>query len=347
MSSKLSLGRHPLIRTRSLDEAVNLQTKLSASLKVEHVERRVPYHWDANRIQYGGIGVVVSDYGAGVRASSQGLGERFTLNLAARAGGGVKQGRQKADLVCGQRAALCSPGVQTEFTLASGYQGMTVGIPRQLLESALDALTGVARTEPLRFDLRVDLLAGGGAAARRLLDFIVREADLGTSPGEWPIVEDRLVEAFACMLLSGVPHNYSHLFAVAPTAKEPRYVRRVEEYIETNAHRHIALADLAATAGGPGSDADGGVPGAPGIRADRVPAIAALRPGPQASPRDARNDGCRGGHVLWLRAPRPLQRRLPAALRGTRIRDPAPEPSPARFATRMTRSIREAFAKSG
>lgn len=59
----------------------------------------------------------------------------------------MKQAQQTADLVGGQLGALCSSGVQTEFTLASQYQGMTVGIPRQLPESALEALTGVARTD--------------------------------------------------------------------------------------------------------------------------------------------------------------------------------------------------------
>jgi AraC-like DNA-binding protein len=130
-----------------------------------------------------------------------------------------------------------------------------VVVPVQTMERALAALSSVPRTTPLRFDLAGDIGSGPGAGIVRLLELIVAEAD-AEGVLQAPAVASRLADALVNALLLGLPHNYAHLLGrtavldgtPAPEL-EPRYVRRVEQYIAANAHCPISIADLAAVAG--------------------------------------------------------------------------------------------------
>jgi AraC-like DNA-binding protein len=250
LKTPLPLRHYPLVRTRSLEEAAHIQSGISGPVAVEQIDRRMAFSWEVNWVLFGRLGIMATRYGAGIHARSQGVSPHFSLSVPVRGHASAKQARKTGDMVPGRTAALCSPSMQTEFVIGSGYRGRTIGIPTQVVESTLVALTGTSRSESVRFDLSLDTRAGGGAAALRLFDFMVSEADRAR-PTRSPIVENQLAEAFVCALLSGVPHSHSRLFTTTPTIAEPLCVRRAEEYIDANAHEHVAVADLAAATGVP------------------------------------------------------------------------------------------------
>jgi AraC-like DNA-binding protein len=245
----LALSRYPLIHTRSLEEAISLQSTLSSPLRAEQTDSAAPFEWRANRLILGGVGIMASEYGAGVRAHTDHVDARYGLTISLAGGGSVAQAGQTAPLVPGQRAALVSPSLPVEVDLRSGYRGLQVIIPAQTMENALDALTGAPRKGPLRFDTSVDIGSGPGAGIVRLIEFILAEADRD-GVLQAPVVASRLADALVHALLLGVPHSHSHLLGPAPGREpEPRYVRRVEEYIAAHAHNPISVADLADVAG--------------------------------------------------------------------------------------------------
>src|SRR5262249_4262993 len=133
--------------------------------------------------------------------------------------------------------------------LASGYRGIQVVVPGEVLESTLNALTGVSRRTPLRFDAPVDLERSAGASVMRMLEFVIAEADREGSVMNAPLIKAQLAETLVCSLLLGFPHNHSRLLHSAAPKIAPAYLRRVEEYIAANAHRYIAIGDLAKVAG--------------------------------------------------------------------------------------------------
>lgn len=207
------------------------------------------YFWEANRVVIGGIAVVASRYAAGVRGRAENVHEQFSFIVPTAVGGETIQAGKTVSMAPGRTGSLSSPSMPGEYVLGSRYEGVQVSIPARVVEATLDALTGVSRTEPLRFELAVDLRSGGGASAVRLLDFLLDEADRDASPLMSPLVQSRLVDAFVSALVIGLPHNYSHLLRATPTIDEPRYVRRAAEYLEANARRHIGVTELAAAAG--------------------------------------------------------------------------------------------------
>jgi AraC-like DNA-binding protein len=247
-SRPLPFQQSPLVCTRSIEEAANIYGGANGPVSVERIDARAPFRWEANRIHFGCLGIMATRYGAAVR--SRGLSQQFTFNMPVHQRGSSSQAGKTAELIPGRLTALCSPSMPTEFVLGSGYEGRTVVIPTQVVEATLDAWTGVSRSEAVRFELSVDLIGAGGAAALRLAEFMVREGDRGDAACS-RIVQDRLSEAFICALLHGLPHNHSGLFATTPKAREPGYVRRAEDYIEANVQEHISLPELAAATGIP------------------------------------------------------------------------------------------------
>lgn len=245
-SNPLPLHQHPFVHSSSLEEAVSIQSALTTPVRAEQLDTRTPFLWEANRVVVGGLGFIASRYTAGLRASSLGPSANFQLVAATHGNGCTKQGGTTAPLAPGRCAVMSSPALPTDFRIESGFQSNIVTIAPAIVESILYALTGVPGATALRFELSVDTTTAGGAAALRLLEFIVSEADHARRS---PIVEGRLAESMVCSLLTELPHNHSHLFGKTPKVVEPRCVSRAEEYMEAHASRHIGLAELASATG--------------------------------------------------------------------------------------------------
>lgn len=248
-TDRLSLQRFPLVATRSLDEAASLQSRLNTPVRVQQLDMRVPFEWRANRVVVGSLGIMANQYRAGVRGQTDNVEALYSLMVPLRSGGRVKQTSQPVDLIPGRRAALLSPRMPADIVLRTGYRGIQVAIPSQVLEAALDALTGAPRTTPLRFEHEVDTASGAGASFLRLLDFILDEADREASVLQAPLIQSQLADVFVSSLLLGQPHNHSHLLRRPAQSLEPGCVRRAEEYIAANADRPLTVTDLAAVTG--------------------------------------------------------------------------------------------------
>lgn len=217
MSTPLPLQGYPFVRTYSLEEAQHIQASLNAPIDVDYLQRGAAFSWEANRVPLGRLGVMASRYGGGIRARSRAFSQQFSLIVPVRNGGRMQQEGTTVEMQTGKSAIMCSPAWPIEFAMESDYESRAIGVPPHVVERTLDALTGATRSAPLRFEPAVDM-RGPGAAVRRLLEFIVSEADREDAVLSSPLVESRLEEALVCALLSRLPHNYSHLFEPA-TAK--------------------------------------------------------------------------------------------------------------------------------
>lgn len=247
---RLPLANHPIARSRSLDEAAEIQGKFIGSpVGLVQLDRGAPFSWMANRLAFDRLGIMASHYGAGIFARESRAGEAFHLVVCAAHGGRIAQGRQSAELRPGVSAALCSPGVPVELALSSQYQGRVITIPAGLMESTFEALTGAAPEPPLRFDLAVDLRSGAGRAALSWLDFVMREVDHGEGNLlSSAFAQSRFTDVLLSTLLGGLSHNQQR-DSTAESAAEPQYVKRAEEYLAANACRHVSLTELARAVG--------------------------------------------------------------------------------------------------
>jgi len=247
-SPPVPLDRFPFVRTRSLDEAMDLCRTLYAPLTAELADRRARFAWEANRVVVDRLVLVTTQHGGSVRLDAPSSGPAFHLDLARAGRGEHTQARRTAPLAAGAHAVMVSPSLPVRCRLSRGYAGTQVIIPRQALEAALEALTGAPLRSPLRFEPAVDVAAGPGANVARMVDFLVDQAGSDRGLLSSPLVASDLVEALLHAVLVHLPHDHLDRLRAPVRPVEPACVRRVEEYIDAHLDRPLTAVELAAHA---------------------------------------------------------------------------------------------------
>jgi AraC-like DNA-binding protein len=134
------------------------------------------------------------------------------------------------------------------MTWEEGTRQVLVKISRRALQDHLAALLGGPSDRPLTFDCRLDLREGPGAGLRRLVMWLVAEADAGTSP-IGPGLMARQIESTILSGLLEAQHYHQNQIARVRSAPRPRHLRIAEGFIEANLDQPITLEDVASAAG--------------------------------------------------------------------------------------------------
>lgn len=245
----MPLARFPLIFTRCIEEATRIQSRINAPVKSELLDRKTPFAWRANRAPLDSLSVVASRFSGDVRGTTQNLDAQYSLVLARKRHMQAEQGGDAVAVLPGQNGVLASPDMPAVFQVHSGYEGIQIAIPAVMVERAVETLSGVRPSAPVRFALGFDATRGPGAEVARLVRFCVESFDADGGVLDAPLVRAHLAEALVYGLVLGLPHDHTHRLRRPTADVTPRYVRKAEEFIEANAHRHVAMADLVAATG--------------------------------------------------------------------------------------------------
>jgi AraC-like DNA-binding protein len=245
----LPLAGHLSVSTENLEEAQATFSWLATPVQLQLLDRRAPFRWVSHRVKVGAVVLAAQEYGAAFRATSKDSPDMITASFPLSDVGGEARAGRESFLVARGRSTFvsCPPGART-FDLGTAYRGLQIMIDMPEMIAAVQALTGKAPSAPLRFEPRMALDVGAGAALSRLVAFMAQEIDLGGLVGS-PIVGARISDAVLAQLLLGHPHNASRLFEAKVHPAEPRHVRRAAEYLAGNAGRPLRMAEIARAAG--------------------------------------------------------------------------------------------------
>lgn len=172
-----------------------------------------------------------------------------TFEFCVVTSGAVEVSVGKDTLRCRRSSGfVLSPHRRLRILGEEDFSVLNLKVPESLIEAQLVALAGCEISEPLEF--ATELQSNPETAGMwRLVRLI--ESELGQDPSLLSnrLVSERLCEAVLMTVLYSQPHNYSHLLQRERLPAEPRYIRRIEEYIVAHCERPIAARDLAAVAG--------------------------------------------------------------------------------------------------
>jgi AraC-like DNA-binding protein len=228
-----------------VDEAREIFGRFNTPIKADYLDRRTPFEWRGNAARIGPVLVAASQYGGSAQFWSEAVEGVFTMTFPlASAGGEGSDGRTKVAVAKGQTAWMASPLSPSTFRYGTGYRGLHVTIPRAVMEGALAALGCRPDRKVLRFDTRLSVSSGPGAAVERLLRFAADEANRDDHAFSSPLVATRFVDSVLFTLLLGQPNSFSSELQAPPRSPEPRHVSRAAEYLEANAARPVRMADL-------------------------------------------------------------------------------------------------------
>lgn len=240
------LSRFQICRTSNIEEARLSAEKILCQNNLYTLEAKSNLNTSIYYRKLNGIGIGRMSYGGNVTIKP-GFFENFVLlQMPIR-------GEEKIEL--GPERVICTPqsGViinshtRCVINHTTNTEKLIIRIDRSLLENTCQQILGRTLRDHLELDAVMPLNTSSGSRWLGMVSWIYDylSVDDNLSPLMAAQIESNIIN----MLLSNQPHNYSaELFDDAPSLA-PFFIKRVERYIEENAHEPITINDMAEFAG--------------------------------------------------------------------------------------------------
>lgn len=241
------LKDHALFRSRDLDEARERVAAVFCPHRLETLGARSLFDARHHHLPGHRLSLNYIEYGARTLIAPGELGEFYLLQVPLDGGAEISNGSDHY-LSTPDRAAILNPHLPTRMTWEEGTRQVLVQISRRAMQDHLAGLLGGPSDRPLTFAGPLDLASGPGAALKRLILWLVAEADAG-SPPIGPGLMARQIESTLFSGLLEAPHDHVAQLARQRHAPRPRHLRLAEGFIEAHLDQPITLEDVAEAAG--------------------------------------------------------------------------------------------------
>lgn len=243
------LRRHGRLRTDDVDLA---QSVVSEVYEPHVLEPRGAKGFDArlNAVQNGSLTLGYLTYGVGAEITLPPSEHWYHVNITLSGGSRVSRG----DSVRGETAAMAGAAILVPHHLQtiewdSDTAQFALRVPRVDLENHLEKLTRTRISDPVDFDLVVDLNSPAGRGLLRCIEFIRSEWD---DEGILTRYDNsrRQLESLTLtnlVMAAGGPHR--SLLDQSVAQDVPDALQRAVDYVHDHARSLPTLADLTAAAG--------------------------------------------------------------------------------------------------
>lgn len=240
------LKDHALFQTRDLDEARERVAAVFCPHRLETLGARTLFDARHHHLPGQRLSLNYIEYGAKTLIAPGELGEFYLLQVPLQGGAEITNGRDRyvSNPDC---AAILNPHLPTCMVWEEGTKQVLVQISRRAMQDHLAAHLGGVSDRPLTFAGPLDLLTGPGAALKRLILWLVAQADAGYPP-IGPGMMARQVESTLLSGLLEAPHDHTAPLSRQRSAPRPRHLRLAEGFIEAHLDQPITLEDMAEAA---------------------------------------------------------------------------------------------------
>jgi AraC-like DNA-binding protein len=161
--------------------------------------------------------------------------------------------RGSAVIVSGREEATSTPDIASvpdprqhcSMRWAPGCDQVIVRIDDQYLQRHLQSLIGRPASDPIRFELAMDLQSSRGQSWRAALDLLMTELQRPGGLMEHPLLASQLESFVLTGLLLAHRHNYSAALLAEQHPAAPRPVKRALERIEEHPEFPLTIEKLA------------------------------------------------------------------------------------------------------
>lgn len=242
------LQAHALFQSADLDETRDRVAAVFCPHRLETLGRGARLDARHHHLRGDRISLNYIDYGAKTLIAPGAL-ERFYLVQFPLAGAAMIANGPACYASAPQVAAVLNPHHPTTMIWESGTPHLLVQIDRAAMAAHLAAQLGAPSDRTLTFDGPLDLTTQAGSALRRLVGWLVAEADAGRCPLGAGLMGRQVEATLMAGLLEAAPHDHAALLGRVRAAPRPRQLRLAEGFIEANLTRAITLDDVAQAAG--------------------------------------------------------------------------------------------------
>lgn len=242
------LAAHALFQSNDLDETRERVAEVFCPHRLETVGRGARLDARQHHLRGERLSLNYIEYGAKSLIAPGEL-DRFYLVQIPLSGGAMIANGAGSYYSGPQVAAVLNPHRPTTMIWEAGTAQVLLQIDRQAMMDHLSAQLGARADHALTFDGPLDLTGGPGAALRRLVLYLVAEADAGRCPVGQGMMGRQVESVLMSGLLDSRRHDYAAHLGRVRAAPRPRHLRLAEGYIEAHLHRALTLEEVAAAAG--------------------------------------------------------------------------------------------------
>lgn len=242
------LAGHALFRTADLDEARERVAAIFCPHRLETLGS--PRDFDACHHHLRGerLSLNYIEYGARTSIDPGELGGFYLVQMPLEGGAEILNGADRYGSDVAQ-AAVLNPHVATRMVWQAGTRQVLVQISRRAVEDYLAAELGAVPARPVTFSGGLDVAQGAGAAFRRMVLWLVAEADQGQAPLGGGLMARQIESTLIAGLVEAHAHDLIGALSRHRSAPRPRHLRLAEGFIEAHLDQPITLEEVAAAAG--------------------------------------------------------------------------------------------------
>ncbi len=240
------LSNYEVCRSNDLEEVrlsaaeILCENELKLSNANKSVDASIFYR------KLGGIGVGRISYGAEVTISPVVFEDFLLIQMPIRGVEKITLGNDKV-LSSPKVFGFINPNVKSVMNHESDTEKLIIRVDKKLIEKNCQQILNLTLNKDIKFDSSMLSETKVGSQWMSMVgwifDFISREEDLS------PIMVSQFENMLVNMLLTNQHNNYSSVIHNDSVSIAPYFVKRVEHYIQDNAHKPIAINDMAEYAG--------------------------------------------------------------------------------------------------
>ena len=246
-ASAVCLDGEPLARFRIAsadrpEDALAIQMSRSAVYRISSPDCDEAYRFRLNLASLAGMRIGFVSHGRPTRVDLRGSASvsiTWTEN-----GHGRVTTRGRSMVTSTDQGALAVPDHECSFDYGQNCRRIDFGFVPGVMERYLTSALGVTPRGSFSLHPEFDMSAGAGAALKRFVRFVTAELDSGEAILTNPGAAAGLQDAVLSMLLHHHPHSHSQHFSSDARTAVPAVVRRVEEYLATQATEAVSMTDL-------------------------------------------------------------------------------------------------------
>jgi AraC-like DNA-binding protein len=242
------LKGHALFHSTDLDEARERVAAVFCPHRLETIGRQAAFDACHHHLPGQRISLNYIEYGARTLIDPGQLGSFYLLQIPLEGGAEITNGGERY-LSTPTHAAVLNPHLPTRMVWAEGTRQVLVQINRKAMQEHLAAVLGSPSGRTLTFHGPLDLTTPAGAALKRIVLWLVAEADAGMSPIGSGLMARQIENSVIAGLIEAHRHDHEMQLRRAPSAPRPRQLMLAEGYIEAHLDRSITLDEIADAAG--------------------------------------------------------------------------------------------------
>jgi AraC-like DNA-binding protein len=242
------LPRQPTFRTCHLDQASEYMRGILVEHKVDYLSPEHHLDYFHRQAKLGAVGVNLMQFGPGVIVNATPFTHFYMLQFTLSGWCEICQDKRSVVLPTGS-VAVMSPFRPFAKAWMPGSRQLFLKIDKRLVERKFRAWTGNEEAMPLEFDLTPITDIARIGTLTRYVRMLCDDLKNDGAHLAHPLVHEQIAGGLISLLLTSLPHNKMRAIEAAGSPAAPRFIRRVEEFIQEHACEPLTLEDLATVAG--------------------------------------------------------------------------------------------------